>query len=425
MDKLIEWLSSRPVWLKILIAVLLVGGLGVFIWFFSFKHEDKNSAETTQEVVILDVPDASNDFNEEKTSKLESYQRGEEIVSPNDYWDNLGSELGSSMNSSGNISVQNGASDPEYLDPAKYSELERYYIESGTVSKAEIDAEHERAIAEDKRYKAFLEEDKKNVLTQEQEDSIYFSRIERAYDMAQKYQKSTNESVPEKKEEINDEPEIKEPRRINVNTGESALASTTFQSDGLISSLETDIDVGENGVTKVVPARATFLKSEKIGNGQRVIMRLMQDLRLSDGTVIPANTHITGICDIGDRLNISVKTIQYNGRVYYTDMCIYDNDGIEGIYCPVVQKKKGKRAAKEMSRNVATGVAGTAASLFTGNALMGRTVSDGIRELSRVSLDDGSVVINVFSGYEFYIFENLEDFKKKNRDYNESINEQQ
>ena len=54
-----------------------------------------------------------------------------------------------------------------------------------------------------------------------------------------------------------------------------------------------------------------------------------------------------------------------------------------------------------------TGIASTAATLFTGNPIVGRVASNSINELSRTTLSNGSVAIDIVAGYDFYIFENV------------------
>ena len=92
-------------------------------------------------------------------------------------------------------------------------------------------------------------------------------------------------------------------------------------------------------------------------------------------------------------------------------MTVYDNDGTEGIYCPVIEQKQGRKAAGKVAKQAASGLASTAATIFTGSAIVGRAASSGINELSRITLSNGSIAVNIVAEYEFYIFENVK--KKK------------
>ena len=232
--------------------------------------------------------------------------------------------------------------------------------------------------------------------------------------IARKYQ-----DVPEDTEEDNtaarpkeEEPQESE-RKIDLGSNTSALPANAMGESDIITSLVGDGDddvVHYSGTPRSKPVKATFLKNETISSGQRVIIRLMQELTLSDGTVIPANTHITGTCSISKRLKIDVKMLHYNGRMFPTDISVYDNDGTEGIYCPTAEEaqkvaKKLKKAASSATQSVMS----TMGTLVTGNPLMGRLATQGMNGVSSAIQEDGSVSITVSAGYEFYVFENVRD----------------
>ena len=416
MDKIIEWFNNLPKFVKIFLAVAIF-----FLMFYAvvmFAFGDKFSKKDVQEEhpqVLLDVQDATT--KDEVTSNIENYRRQSNSngTSPEDFWNKLGGDEDGGLNpdggsNEGGLNPKNDKYNGEYLDPAEYSEIERYYITSGTISKAEIDARHKQKKAEDDL--AAAEKAKRDRMNSpEYQDSLYMARMEKAYAMAQKYAQPKQEPAKAKPEQ--EEPQEEELRHIDVPQGEQLLPTESFRSDDIISSLgaEQEAVTYTDGKVTIQPAKATFLKTERLVAGQRVIMRLMQDLRLSDGTVIPSNTHITGICSVGKRLEIKISTIQYGGRMFHSDLSVYDNDGTEGIYCPVIEKKQSERAAKNVARSIGTGLASTVAGLFTGNPLGARVAQQGINELSKVALEDGSVAINVVAGYEFYLFENLKNKK--------------
>lgn len=95
--------------------------------------------------------------------------------------------------------------------------------------------------------------------------------------------------------------------------------------------------------------------------------------------------------------------------MYAVDLSIYDNDGTEGIYCPVIEQKKAKKAAGNVAAQIVSGIASDAASLFTRSRTLGSAATTGIQEISSMTLRDGSVAINVSAGYEFYVFENVKE----------------
>lgn len=400
MKKFFDWFETLSNGKKFLIVgvvfVILIGGGGYFL----FQDYFKAAPVEAPPVVMADIPDA--EIREEDNSRLKAYSRASE------YWDEL-----EKKNEEGSL-VVNGSLDPllasseQEYDPNEYTPLEIQQMKAGVVTKEQLDKEHaeqrehERRIMEATRPQATTP-----VLTQEQQDSIYFARMERTYQMAAKYTNAMS-GGPAPVEQTEPEPE---PRRIEI-PKEQRLPQESMEKDDIICSLEDNDRPGvlyDNGKVTVAPAKATFIKTEKIIGGQRVIMRLMQDLYLSDGKVIPSNTHITGICSVGKRLEIKVSTIQYGGRMYAVDLSIYDNDGTEGIYCPVIEQKKAKKAAGNVAAQIVSGIASDAASLFTRSRTLGSAATTGIQEISSMTLRDGSVAINVSAGYEFYVFENVKE----------------
>lgn len=405
----------KPVQIMSAVALFVLLGFGVVKFAFGDKIS-KKQVEPQKQSVVLDFPDGTEDKSD--LSKLEELRRseGQKSSSANQYWNSLG---GDNSEGEGGLMPESNSrpsgKDKEfyykgqYLDPTVYSELERYYITHDIKTKEEVDRNHEelRQIDENNRkiretYEKTLEGDS---------DSAYFARMERAYQIAQKYTKEPDKPAP-----VEEKPSEPEPRKIEVQS--NSIPSTSLVEDEIITSLESNSLVGgtnhNNGETVVVPAKATFLKSESLVTGQRVIMRLMQDLRLSDGTLIPSNTHISGTCKIGSRLNIQIKTINYGGHIYYCNLDIYDNDGTEGIYCPVIIQEQAAKSAKKISKKVgqtAANIIGDIASAANPYAAnLSRTT---VNEIVQNVDDNGNVSVAVSSGYEFYIFETVDKKKKR------------
>lgn len=382
--------------------VLVIGGV-IFYSMFGMKPK---AVEEEPEVILLDMPDAAIDNRYGDETRLQAYRDGELMGRMNsspveDYWNSLGNDL---------VSKESELADPDAnLDSGGYSELEKYYIRNGLKTKAEIDAEHARTNATfDEliaKYNSSPVAAVEPPMTQAQKDSAYFARMERAYELAMRY--STPAAAQDEPAESPEEAEAE--RRVELEEP-AVIPFDSFGGDGIISSLDAPADDGmvhyAGGVSRR-PVKATFLKTETLSDGQRVIIRLMQDLFLSDGTMIPANTHITGICKFSRRLMINVTMLHYGGRMFPADISVYDNDGTEGIYCPTVEtNKKAKKVVKDVAQGV-VGAAGTAVGTFlTGNPFIGTVATRGINSITSSMNSDGTVSVNVSSGYEFYVFEN-------------------
>lgn len=414
-----DFLDKTPKWALLSGATILLGLVGYGFYYLAFGMQ-KPKEESVPENVMVNMPDPDvQEYNKTALEEFSDTRNGSRRNSVEDYWDYLEGSKGGSLTMA------------DDLDPAVYSQLERTQIRNGLKTKEQIDLEHAQAAQRSKEigdlystaggsgYTA-----QKSRLTPEQQDSLYMARLDQAYRMAAKYS-NPGASMPEpsqkagsssSKIEQEEEPE----RKLDLEEEkDSIIPSDSWADDGIISSLESPSQNGVvhyGGSVKVRPVKATFLKNEKLENGNRVIIRLMEDMTLADGTVIPANKHITGTCSIGKRMKINVTMLHYNNKMFPVDISVYDNDGTEGIYCPLVEEaNKTKRKAKKVAQDV-IGTAGTlAGTLITGNPILGQMATSGIRQATSSVGSDGSVSVSVSAGYEFYVYENVKEDKKSKR----------
>lgn len=413
MDKFIDWLQSLPKAAVITGLVIIVAVIGYFL-FYGGKNDKAEARDDYKGQILLEMPDGSEKVN--NMSKMEELRRNryEEQQQVSRYWNSLGSnEDGGLMTSGGgNASVASGSApakyDGSYLDPSEYTEMEIYYITRNLKSKEAIDAEHKSRREEQERQRRQAEEAR---LKEEREnsDSAYFARMERQYAFAAEMQRKYGGGDADAVQLVDETPAEPQDRRIDVKA--SVLPSAVLADDGIITSLDADPTVGgvgPDGRPIQAPAKATFLKSEKLVSGQRVIMRLLQDLHLSDGTVIPANTHVSGTCNVGSRLKISIKTVNYGGHIYYVDIDIYDNDGTEGIYCPVIVQDRAGRSARRVVQNAGQSAASAVSSMAALTSRYASSVAaSAMNEVIRSIDSNGNVTVSVSAGYEFYVFEDL------------------
>lgn len=101
------------------------------------------------------------------------------------------------------------------------------------------------------------------------------------------------------------------------------------------------------------PVKVMFVKDQKITSGQRVTLRLLDDIA-AEGVLIPKNTHLTAQCTIGERLTLKVSNIEINGKILSLGYSAFDNDGNEGLYCPESREKKDDKTIKDQGGNIGT-----------------------------------------------------------------------
>jgi len=180
-------------------------------------------------------------------------------------------------------------------------------------------------------------------------------------------------------------------------TEETAPAServdlSSSSADGIISYLDDEpSSASEPGIR---PFRCMFVRDQKLVSGQRVSLRLLEDAVL-DGVTIPANTHLSAICKIGERLELQVRSLDLGGRIIPLSLEAYDGDGLPGIYCPETSAAKNSRKASDD----AISQAGT-----TFGGLVGDIASTVIRTGASIAKSaTGEVSVSIVSGYEFYL----------------------
>ena len=165
---------------------------------------------------------------------------------------------------------------------------------------------------------------------------------------------------------------------------------------GIITSLDDDFDdpsVRYSSSAKV-PFRCMFVRDQKVVDGQRVTVRLLEDYS-ADGVFVPANTHLAAVCKVSDRLELSVRSVEMNGRILPLQLVAYDTDGMAGIYCP-------ETSASRNSRRASSDAISAVNSTFGG--LVGDLANTVLRTGATIAKSaSGELSVKIVSGYEFYL----------------------
>ena len=166
--------------------------------------------------------------------------------------------------------------------------------------------------------------------------------------------------------------------------------------DGIITSLDDDFDdpsVRYSSSAKV-PFRCMFVRDQKVVDGQRVTVRLLEDYS-AYGVFVPANTHLAAVCKVSDRLELSVRSVEMNGRILPLQLVAYDTDGMAGIYSP-------ETSASRNSRRASSDAISAANSTFGG--LVGDLANTVLRTGATIAKSaSGELSVKIVSGYEFYL----------------------
>lgn len=175
----------------------------------------------------------------------------------------------------------------------------------------------------------------------------------------------------------------------------SARSSSMDDWGGTLSSIDDHGDVFSDDASR--PFRCMFVREEKIRNGQRVTLRLLEDV-VVDGNVIPRNSHLTAVCNLKDRLYISVTSFEMNGRIQSLDLSGYDTDGALGIYCPDMGNGTARTIRDDAINIGQSAVRGSIGSVASSVLRTGASI---IRSSSG---NDPSVTVP--SGYTIYLMKN-------------------
>ncbi|KAA6348529.1 hypothetical protein EZS27_004027 [termite gut metagenome] len=141
---------------------------------------------------------------------------------------------------------------------------------------------------------------------------------------------------------------------------------------------------------------------QTIVDGQSVRLRLLEPMQ-AGGTLIPRNTLITGKAKIqGERLGITITSLEYQGLIFPVELLVYDTDGQEGIFIPGSMEMD---AVKEIAANMGTN-AGTSINLSSdaGEQLaadMGRSLIQGTSQFFSKKLRE--VKVNLKAGYKVFL----------------------
>lgn len=163
--------------------------------------------------------------------------------------------------------------------------------------------------------------------------------------------------------------------------------------------------VGSGSTEEKNTIRICVHGDQTILNGQSVRLRLLEPM-WAGNTQLPRNTLVTGTGRIqGDRLGISVVSLEYGGMIIPVELTVYDNDGQEGIYIP---NSAEVNAAKEVGANLGQNL-GTSVSITNqsaGDQLLSELGKGAIQGVSQyISKKMREEKVHLKSGYNLMLYQ--------------------
>mgnify|MGYP000790755136 CR=1 FL=1 len=138
---------------------------------------------------------------------------------------------------------------------------------------------------------------------------------------------------------------------------------------------------GRTGASDAPTVRACVAATQVIRAGNTVRLRLMEAVRIDD-TVIPRNTPVYGTATIsGMRLQVTVSSVEYGGRIFSVEASAYDLDGQPGLNVP---NSRERTALKDALASVGQ-TAGTSVSVThsAGQQVLSTVAQGGLQASSR------------------------------------------
>lgn len=163
--------------------------------------------------------------------------------------------------------------------------------------------------------------------------------------------------------------------------------------------------VGTTGQTEKNTIKACVHDNQTITDGQAVRLRLLEPMRAGE-TVIPKNALVTGMGKIaGERLGISISSLEYKGLIIPVELTVIDSDGQEGIFIPGSMEVD---AIKEIAANLG-GNLGTTINLnqqSAGNQLLTDLGKGAIQGTSQyIAKKMRTIKVHLKAGYNLMLYQ--------------------
>lgn len=164
--------------------------------------------------------------------------------------------------------------------------------------------------------------------------------------------------------------------------------------------------VGTVGQSEKNTIKACIHENQTITDGQAVRMRLLEPMKAGE-TVIPRNALVTGLGKIaGERLAISITSLEYKGLIIPVELTVVDSDGQEGIFIPGSMEID---AVREIAANLG-GNLGTTINLnqqSAGNQLLTDLGKGAIQGTSQyIAKKMRTIKVHLKAGYNLMLYQN-------------------
>lgn len=202
-----------------------------------------------------------------------------------------------------------------------------------------------------------LERKQEEAEAKKTEEDEQTALLEKSYQMAARYMPAQQGEQPTDVNITRTGEKVKVQAVKQVHQNVVSLLSAPMYNDEFIAAYSKPRNMGfltaagNEGVKDKNSIRACVNQTVTLTNGKEVQLRLLEPMRAGN-ILIPANTLVTGACRIGgERLEVTINSIQYAGNIIPVELQVYDMDGQSGIFVPNNDEAK---AAKEVASTLAS-----------------------------------------------------------------------
>lgn len=329
---------------KRFVTVLSGAGVCLILIVYYFLHHTKTKEESlkTPNSLNADLPNAGDSTGLPSRSKLELASEAKPLGMPNQMpmEKGLNSQVPSTLQPDRSRHPVNQDADPYIYSDAVPDEL---YQDPTPDAPAQPKARTRKSASGQRPNQADLEDDDdelaspKASLDTEKEKKLLSLLQEYKADKARRQQEYQSRAL--------------KPETIPVSTVSSLNGPTgrnTFY--GLQSDMrKQQMDSKEDSLS--VTVKAMVFSDQTIVSGGRVGLRLLETITLR-GRTISEGTRLYGTAQFGgQRVNIVINQVQYEGRILPMKLTVYDMDGLTGIYVPnVLAVDQGRQTVSQAAQ---------------------------------------------------------------------------
>lgn len=166
-----------------------------------------------------------------------------------------------------------------------------------------------------------------NIVAQQQvQQPNEMELMERSYQLAAQYMGNGGNYAPPQPAEEKGKRDVQPVAQVNRNVVSTLGQTSTVR--GFNTSVGTMRATAKNTIAAVVAG------NQSVVDGESVRLRTSEPMWVGN-RLIPRNTTVVGSARVqGERLEIEISSIEYEGSIYDVELQVYDSDGQEGINIP-------------------------------------------------------------------------------------------